>query len=128
LHLIFANGYSLGSSETLDANELLSAVLTTSVALEGIFFAAFGIFYQVYATYCIAVKAENPIRASVVFRLRLFCRILAGVICLEAVAASVSAYYLSPCTFAGSLLVGLTIIPAVIMAVIAPWLAFWWME
>jgi hypothetical protein len=108
--------------------EFLSLVLATSVALEGIFFAAFGIFYQVYATYCVAATQEYPIRSGIVFRLRLFCRILAGVICLEAAIAFVAAFGVSPCTFARALLVGLTVIPAALMGVIACWMAFWWME
>jgi len=34
-------------SNEVISKDLLSAILTTSVALEGVFFAAFGIFYQV---------------------------------------------------------------------------------
>src|SRR5690242_9646085 len=117
-------------SNEVISKDLLSAILTTSVALEGVFFAAFGIFYQVYATYCVAATPETPIRANIVSRLRIFCRILAFIIGLEAIGAFLAAYLLGADYggFRTWMLVGITVIPALAIVVIAHWLAFLWME
>jgi hypothetical protein len=114
-------------SEAL-SKDFLSAILTVSVGLEGIFFAAFGIFYQVYATYCIAATPDNPIRASVVKRLRLFCRVLAAMISIEAISALWSGFLLSLTSCGAFGLVFITVLPAVAIAVMTIWLACLWME
>ncbi|HET8910212.1 MAG TPA: hypothetical protein VFN23_02030 [Ktedonobacteraceae bacterium] len=62
-----------------------SIAFQTSLSTEGILFGVFGFLYSVYSVYSADVTPDNLERAPVVLRLRQVCRVLVGIILLNAI-------------------------------------------